>query len=378
MSHLLPAARLRVLAAAFLLLGAGLLAASPAAAQTHDVFTVRDVAVDVTAANAGLARDQAIAEGQRQALTMLMQRLASSSDYPRLPKPAQREVEDMVVDLSINQEKRSAVRYIASLTVRFRGEAVRRLLRSNSIAYAEWRGRPVAVLPYWIQDGQPIGADIANPWRDAWKSGAALGLVPLAVPTPEQWAGLPPVAELGAEGALDAVGARFNTRDVLLAQANPQRDDKGRLTVQVVVVGVGLLPPRVAGNRSYVAADGESDEQVLRRAVEDIARSVGDTYKAGNLLQFDRQEHLTVVVPLNGALEDWLAVREGLNRTSQVRGYEVQTLMRNRALLAIRYIGERQQLDAVLAQNGLALSWVDGHWELVRSGGLRPAGAVAR
>src|SRR5262249_53731392 len=45
------------------------------AAQTSDVFEVRDIDVDVTAQSAAAARDQAVLDGQRKALTILLGRL---------------------------------------------------------------------------------------------------------------------------------------------------------------------------------------------------------------------------------------------------------------------------------------------------------------
>ncbi|HSV28367.1 MAG TPA: DUF2066 domain-containing protein, partial [Candidatus Omnitrophota bacterium] len=75
---------LRLLGALLILV---LVMAPPAFAQgLVDAFSVRGVEVDVTAANVQAAKDQAIADGQRQAFRQLLERLTQPADHARLPK----------------------------------------------------------------------------------------------------------------------------------------------------------------------------------------------------------------------------------------------------------------------------------------------------
>ena len=94
-----------VLAILFILCLAG-----PVRAQTADPFTVANVQVDVRAENVNLARDRALLDGQREAYQTLMQRLTAATDWNRLPKVTDSELEDRVLDVGIDQEKRSTVR----------------------------------------------------------------------------------------------------------------------------------------------------------------------------------------------------------------------------------------------------------------------------
>ncbi|WP_158240649.1 DUF2066 domain-containing protein [Telmatospirillum siberiense] len=337
----------------------------PAVAQTADTYTVRNVSVDISAENVNVARDRALAEGQRQAFETLMQRLTSSADWPRLPHPSDADLINAVLDVGIDQEKRSAVRYLATMSVRFKPDAIRRLLRGANIAYVEWRGRPVVVLPVYQSDNGPQLSESPNPWRDAWRSGAAQGVVPLSVPTPEQIEGTVTTAQAaaGAPETLAAVGQRFNTQDVLLAVATPIRQDGGKVKVDVVLTGTGPVASPLAGSRSYDGEIGETLEMVLHRAVEDIAKIANDTWKSGNMLQFDKQANLPVMVPLAG-FDDWLSVREKLTRSTPVRSYEVAALSKTEAALVLHFVGEQSQLESVFLQNGLVLSWASDHWIL--------------
>ena len=274
---------------AFFLLSVLLLPAA-AQAQMVDTYTVHDVQVDVRDQNVSLARDRALLEGQRDAYQTLLQRLTAPADWPRLPKISDSDLQDAVLDVGIDQEKRSAVRYLATLSVRFKPDVIRRLLRSANIAYAEWRGRPVVVLPVLQAEGGPVLAEAPNPWRDAWKSGAAQGVVPLYVPTAEQTAGAVAPAQAATAGpdVLATIGQRFGTQDVVIAVAAPQPAVGGNAKLDVAVAGSGPVGGLLTGSRSYTAEPGETLDMLYRRAVADIAKTANDGWKSGNLLQYDR------------------------------------------------------------------------------------------
>ncbi|HXP95300.1 MAG TPA: DUF2066 domain-containing protein [Telmatospirillum sp.] len=358
--------------AALLILFLGMLCPGLASAQAVDSFTVRNVSVDISADNVGVARDRALAAGQRQAYDILLQRLTASSEWSRLPKLSDSELENTVLDVGIDQEKRSTVRYLATLSVRFKPDAIRRLLRGANIAYAEWRGRPVVVLPLFRPESGPVLSESPNPWRDAWRGGAAQGVVPMSVPSPEQTEGTVTTAQAASGGGeiLAAVGQRFNTQDVLLASATPVRLDGGKVKLDVALSGMGPVASPLNGSRSYDGDVGETLDMVMRRAVEDIAKSANDTWKNGNMLQFDRQTALPVIVPLQG-FDDWLAVRDRLTRSTPVRTYEVAAISKAEAALILHFVGEQQQLESVFQQNGLVLSWASDHW-ILQSVATRP------
>jgi hypothetical protein len=335
-------------------------------AQTFDTYTVSNVTVDVTAENINVARPRALAEGQRRAFDILVQRLTDPADLAKLPKPSDADLDNLVLDVGVDQEKSSAVRYLATLSVRFKPDAVRRLLQKAGLSFAEWRGRPVVVLPVYQADSGPVLAEAtANPWRDAWRSSAAQGIIPFVVPTAEQIEGTVTTAqaEAGGDDVLNAVAQRLNTQDVVIAVAKPQQLEGGKAKVDISLTGSGPIAGSLRGTRSYTGEAGESLDSLLRKAVEDIARGANDTWKGGNLLQFDRSASLNVVVPLSG-LADWLAVRERLARSTPVRSYEVASLSKVEADLVLHFVGEQSQLESVFMQNGLVLTWAEDHWSL--------------
>jgi len=340
-----------------------------AKAQSADGFSVRNVQVDVSAANLAQARDQALAEGQRQAYQQLMQRLTASSDWPRIPQLADKDLQDIVLDVGIDQEKRSSVRYLAALSVRFKGEAIRKLLRSANLPYAEWRGRPVAVLPVYQADSGAVLFETPNPWRDIWKSPSAQGIVPMVVPVPPPADQADPAlvtatVAAAAPETLAAIGQRYATQDVLVALAVPKALEGNKVKIEVILTGAGSVAALASGSRSYEGQPGEGYDAVMRRAVEDIVRSTSDSWKSGNVLSYDRPNDLPVTVAPVGGMADWTALRDRLVRVTAVRSFDIVTLSKAEAQLVLHAVGDQKQLEQSLLQNGLVLTWAENRWFL--------------
>ncbi len=335
---------------------------APAHAQVvSDAYTVRGVDVDVSAANPQAAKDQAVAEGQRQAFRLLLDRLTSPADHARLPKA---DGADYVRDFTVDQERSSSTRYIASLTVRFNATAVKRLLQNAGIPFAEARARGVVVVPVYrpAAGAKAVLWDDPNPWRAAWAGLGSGGLVLLTVPPGE----LADVQAISAEQALAgapegmrAIGSRWKTPDVLIAAA--ALSPTGRSLDVALLAEPGT--PKPFETLSYNLNDGESPEALMRRAARDISRGLDALHKQPNLLNFDRSGTVSALVPLAG-LNDWLAVRERLTKVSQVRRWELVSLSRIEAAIILHTVGEPEQVRTALAGAGLRMEMTDGFWTI--------------
>ncbi|WP_239988729.1 DUF2066 domain-containing protein [Paramagnetospirillum kuznetsovii] len=332
----------------------------PTFARAADAFAVRGLEVDVTAGSVAAAKEQAMAEAERAGFRRLLERLTQTADHAKLPNA---DALQYVRDVAIEHERSSAVRYIASLTVRYNQNAVKKLLRDAGLKYAEPRPRPVVVVPVFKAQGAGRSAlwDDPNPWRAAWVGQGTGALVPLAVPTGDT----ADIATLGPEKALandpealGALGARFRTGDVLVAAAAVNSAGTG---LDVALTGLpGVLKPFDV--KTYSLAEGGL-EAGLRAAVADIAQGLDATYKQGNLLAFDRAATMAAMVPLRG-MDDWLAVRDRLGRVPLVRRWEIISLSREEAALVLHTVGEPEQVKSTLGAAGLSMDWSDGYWTM--------------
>ncbi|CAA7614448.1 conserved exported hypothetical protein [Magnetospirillum sp. LM-5] len=353
---------LRLLCVLGLLLG---LSGQVLAQGAADAFTVRGVEVDVSAANVQAAKDQAVAEGQRQAFRQLLDRLTQPSDHARLPKA---DGLDYVRDFTVDQERASATRYLASLTVRFNAAAVKKLLQNAGIPFADARARGVVIVPVYkpAAGSRPVLWDDPNPWRVAWVGLGGGGLVPLTVPAGEVGdvaAITPEQALAGSADAMRAIGSRWKSPDVLVAAAALSPTGKSLDVALLAEPGT----PKPFDTLSYSLNDGESLDGLMRRAARDISKAIDQLHKQPNLLHFDRAGTVSALVPLS-SLADWLAVRDRLAKVSQVRRWELVSLSKVEAAVTLHTVGEAEQVRSALNGAGLKMDMVDGFWT------IRPVG----
>ena len=351
------------------------MAAQPLAAAT-DIFEVADVKVDVTAKTAAAAREKALADGQATAFRLLMERLVLVDDVNRLPTQSTTEVAPLVRDFSVANEKVSTVRYLASLTFRFKADEVRRFLIGWRLPFAETRSKPVLVLPVYQAQGALLLWDDPNPWRHAWSVLPQKdSLVPLALPAGD----LTDIATIGAEQAvrgdqqrLAAVALRYRTDSTLVALATlglSARSSGPSLDVFVTRHGGGDQ----TFVRSYAAGQTESVDTLLLRAASDIARQIKNTWKRENLLQFGQDAILAATIPVS-SLGHWLEIRKRLGLVAVIRKIELVLMSRDEVRVNLHYIGETEQLTVALKQADLILDEQSGSFML----GLRGSAPIAK
>jgi hypothetical protein len=118
------------MAGAALLLVA-LLAPQPVQAQ-DDSFTAT-VTVDATADDVAKAREMARRDGQRKALTAVVDKLTGSPGKAKLPKLSDNQITDLVASFEVADEKMTAVRYTADYTYHFRPTETQAMLTGAGI-----------------------------------------------------------------------------------------------------------------------------------------------------------------------------------------------------------------------------------------------------
>lgn len=337
--------------------------------ESADLFTANDVAVDATAETAAAARDVALAEGQQRALEAVLRRITLRADQERLPKLAPGDVAALTGGLQVEDEKTSATRYLAKLTVNFKKDGVRELLRGYGIPFTETRAKPTLVLPVFERAGALLMFDDENPWLDAW---AALGprddaLLPLTLPLGDlaDLAAIGPAqAVAGDEARLSAIGQRYDVENVMVAH--------GKLTLDVAAGGrpridVDLRRYGPAGSgvvvESFAAEPEQQLDELLALAARRIAQRLEEEWKRETLLRFDTELVLSARLAI-GALDDWVGMRDRLRRNAMISRVELTAISRRDAQVVLYYLGQPSQLAVSLAQDDVELVDRDGFWEL--------------
>ena len=343
-----------------------------AASTADDIFTVPDIAVDATANSALAAREAARIDGQRRAFGVLIERLTLAADRGRVPRVSDQQLTELVRDFEVTNERSSAVRYLAAYTFRFRADEVRRLLADAGVPFVETVSKPVVVLAVLRQGENALLWDDPNPWRSAWadRQGDA-GLVPFVVPLGDA----ADIAAIGAEQALAAdpaalasLAAHYDGDDVLIAVATQLPSGELKTTLRRVSASG---TSEVAG-MVFQKNAGESDADLMGRAVTASAGAVQEAWRRGNVLAPGKEEILTAEVPLVG-IADWVLVRGRLAGVPAVKRSDLMSLGKQSARVEIHYLGDPTRLRTALAQRDLVLGGGEGVWSLQpRPGSIPP------
>lgn len=341
--------------------------------MSTEVFAVAGVAVEKTAADARAARAAALAEGQRKAFARLVRRLVPKIDQSRVPQLEDEDITPLVQSFEIADERVGPNRYVASVTFRFNPAAVGNLLRAYDVSYAESVAPPILVLPVYKVEGRTLLWGDDNLWHGAWAALAAGdGLREIVVPLGD----LSDIMTFGAvdlarpesaAGIADLAG-RYDSGEVVVVEAALEVGPPP----QVPVVSVVMRSPAANGTRSRrVSYRGYAEQSIgvlLALAAEATQVRIEEEWKVANLLRFDNVETIEIDIPF-GDLADWLDIRRRVTGLALVREFEIDQLSPRFARGVLRYLGDRAQLDAALANNGLSLEREANFWLLRRFNG---------
>jgi hypothetical protein len=321
-----------------------------------DPFTVSGVPVDATAASASVAQNIAINQGRGRAWNTLYKRLTKQQDWTRQPPLDDLTLQRMIKNYVVTNERRSTTRYVANVSYVFNPDAVRRLLRTQNIAYVDIDAKPVLVIP------MSPGYSARAPWTQLWAQPKyATGAVPLVTPVGDP-------LDAQALGALnfataqwqdvEPAASRVHAMDAFLVQAMA---GKGNITVAIRKLGAGAPTP--IPNVVVPVRPGETPQQAYGAAVDATATVIVDIWKSHSAIDFNKRYKLTADARI-GSLAEWGALMQKLSTVPIITEVQVLAMNVGEARIAITYVGTPEQLSALAAQSSLDLSNSGGGWQL--------------
>lgn len=368
-------------------------------ASAQDEFLVERVSVDVTAANAVAAREQALDEAYAKALDILVERLGASR--PRGINPA-----DLSQSIEIADERVTAVRYSANVTVQFDQRRVNSALGRGGSGYGGGFsgggvgeqpasggpapppmpvGTPILVLPVYEWSGSRILWETSNPWYQAWSRAEPKILTGQAA--------LPPGS--GADRDLTVDQALAGDRSAILRLARDRGAENavvvlgryavdfaaGQPSFDIVAAGYG---PQLDGRRANLQVPGDPNSFVDDLAAKAVAATVAridETWRPGMPVaapaEGDRmvrptgpERDVIMTVPLQGPA-DLARTRGAIAGLPMVTQDQVVSLSRGRVVLRVRYAGDTDMLRIALRDAGYSVTSGSDGW-LVSPSGAAP------
>lgn len=335
-----------------------------------DVFVAESVPVDVTAGSVGEARERGLIQGRIAGFRRILERMVAREDLPAVPQLNAEQIIDMVREFSIANERSSAVRYLAELTVRFNPGAIRQLLRGAGIPFTETVSRPLVVVPVMNTGG--AASLWGSIWHDTWlREQPDGGLLPLIVP-PNSADEVSSVTAAQATShntaALFALAERFGAAGALVVSATVE----GNGPIAMTVTEIRSDADPIEFSITHAGVPGQAAPEVLAGAVQTAAGAAADSWRRRNRVSFGVKNQITALVPVVD-LKGWLSIRSRLTSVALVDMIDVQAMTRDRVQITIHFAGEEEQLRLAMGQHSLSFTQQNGAWVLEDVGAARRA-----
>ncbi len=352
-----------------------------AAARAEAAYTVGNYPVDATDKNAVVAKEKALADGQKAAFRSLLKRIVPVTAYKQISRLSGVNAASLISGVSVRSERNSSTEYIANLDFSFQPDAVRAALQSQGVPYVDSQAQPVTIIPVLSQGNPAEAKSDTGTWRAAW---AGLDLDHTL--TPVTLEALKPVIHndtvkmltSGDDSALRILSGEYNSERVVLAIFEP---DLAAKKVLVTLAGRDAVGPLLL-TRTYRVTDGDFAYTsqlaaivalgVLEgrwKAISTAATTAAQTPATpawsadGPASSQNGGEPVAFIVEFNSQSQ-WNDIRTQILDTPGVNDVSISTMTARSADVALQFPGGASALANAVGGRGLSLINVGSGWVL--------------
>lgn len=327
-----------------------------AAPADSKMFSAGGIKVDVTAETAAKAREQALQDGQKRALMVVMERITPDYVVEQLTELVPDDIINMVRDMSVSNEKTSSVRYMATLDVSFNADAVRDLLRQNGLPYVRTSGKQLLILPVYKRSpaASPVLWDEDNPWLRAWSNRTVESyMIPLTVPAGDLADNNLLNVEQVVQGDLKAaenLAKRYEAEGILVV-----RMTRNGAVFTVDAMAMDEATASEIKNFSFTLPLKKNTAATYANAVKKVVHHLENVWKRDQMVQFNEVTPLIAMVPVS-TVKQWTVIQKRLDRIPLISSYNLQAARAGVLQLTIFFAENLDRLQKEMAKRMLKLT----------------------
>ncbi len=343
----------------FCLIASGLTPVVGQAQTVEDVFSIKNVQVDVTDRSAARARTLALEQAVQTAFDRLMQKLLKPEDLSRVQLPSGLGPQNYLLGFDVVEERNSTRRYIATLNYSFNPSLIREMFGLLDIPYSEISGRPFLMLPVHIRAGL---AEIWNPDNPLVgllnNIDQTNNLIQFQLPTgsfQDQLTieGQAVVQQQNLDRLTD-LKTRHEAEDVVVVTYEEKLCEDYQACVELIHWRLSMPDNR----QSHIILKDELFVDRINQALTEVQQDIETGWKLNTMTRYGEYQQVFVEARFV-TINDWVTMKEKMQKISLIQGLTVDEITYPRIALTIKHLGGLEQLRLSLSQQGLFLEEID-------------------
>ena len=319
-----------------------------ARAESTDFYET-EIKVDVTAENASIAREQALAEANRKALYTITSRISDENSIKILEELNDNQILNFIHGMSIISEKVIDSRYLADLKISINSAVLKAYLAEKNATLTIIPESHILIIPVYSESetSQPILWEEENLWYKAWSENT----------TENEKITIHPIEKnndnesiIQAENALqlnsisfDSLRQLHNNADVYVAHTINHNDSLD-LIVKSPLFGTVF-------SKTYTEVTPISFDN----AIQDTKLALMQQLQQKSISQQSQENEITIIYNFN-SLKEWITTKKFIDSLSNIKKMNIDAMSGRRAQLTIYYTGELEELLSNFSSQGYKLN----------------------
>jgi hypothetical protein len=300
-------------------------------ADTKDVYTIRNIAVDESAGSVIEAREKAMGAARLAAARQLINKITLASDRAAaggIPIDGALAAR-FTAAVDVEEETAGAGRYRGKLAVVLNPQTVRAHLDSLKVPYLDAQAPLALIVPV-------SSSSLQSAWTTAFGERNRGALVPTVTATYGSYTAFSTWSDISPEATPQ------NARRGILAELQG-RDGAWRVVLSTVTPNgtesVGATPPATT----------------LGAAADAVATLMDESWKQASIVRDGSRTDVSATV-LFTSLAEWNTLRGALARSPLVSDFRTKAVAREGAVVTFSYAGDEKRLRNDLIQRGVTLA----------------------
>jgi len=310
------------------------------------IYTV-NVPVDKNASSAQEAKTLAMEEATLEAWKRLIKKMVVEKDQAKVPTPSSEKLSSLVANFSVQNERSSPLRYLATIAFSFDPLQIRSILKKHNVAFSEKEPPTVLVVPFQRGGESCVLWNDLNPWLLTWqKLEAPGGLFSFRTPLgdAEDQRLLTQIQILKKDaGALKALATRYGVSHVLmmglLAPSEPQ------LPHRIDIEGLFFSPNEI--KKQEITIDNIEEAEKAQEALATIAlQRLEEQWKQNHLhgKAPPPSQETVMTLPVKG-LQNLEHTLDHIRKMPQVEDLKIKTLSTQSVTVTLLFSGDLKTLQ---------------------------------